>query len=92
MSRDRKTRKTAATGQHIEDNRRQTAAAATITGGSTILVWEEHWQGVWGTKYSSRARGRAPVRVWGKAPRARRMLRHEAEKSHLRRERTSPID
>jgi len=60
---------------------------STIRGGSRILVWEEHWQGVWETEVPSGVQGRSPSR--GMPLEVRRMLRHEAEKT--RRERSKFI-
>jgi len=38
-------------------------------GGSRILVWKGHWQGVLRDGTPQRGvRGRVPVRVWGRSP------------------------
>ena len=44
-------------------------------GGSRILVWEGHWQGVWGSEVPSGAQGRSPGG-------GLRMLRHEAKNTY----------
>ena len=57
-------------------------------GGSGILVWEGHWQEVWGRNYPSGVQGQSPGGGLGaKLREARGMLRHEAQadKNHLRR-------
>jgi len=42
------------------------------------LVWEGHWQEVWGTEVTQRGPGQNLGGVWG------RKLRHEAEKKLLK--------
>ena len=49
-------------------------------GGSMILVWEAHWQGVWERNSPSKVQGQSPGRA-----ETQRMLYHEA-KIHLWRE------
>ena len=46
-------------------------------GGSSILVWEGHWQEVWGQKSPRGVQGHSPGGDLGsKPPEARRMLHH----------------
>ena len=53
-------------------------------GGCRILVWQGHWQGVWGRKSPAGFEGTASVGVWSGAKpptNLKKMLGHEAEKS-----------